>query len=257
MTAVEIKWQGRLGNQLFQYAALRGLAPTGWRPARPGPVELLTAFEAPQLRRKLAQRAVPSRKLVYKEPGFAHSGAVAARLAATGGRAVVLDGFFQSARYWEPHATEAVRRELTFKPQACAAAAAALGDPEVVALHVRRGDYVENPCYAQLGGEYFAAALEEHFPGEAEVVVVSDDPDWCREHLPWRVVEGGSAAADLCILALCRKGVVMSNSSFSWWGAYLGERPGRTVVCPSSRWFAGPLAHFETSTIARPGWRVA
>lgn len=100
------------------------------------------------------------------------------------------------------------------------------------ALHVRRGDYVAVPNYSKIFGacspRYFLRGFEA-MSEDLPVVIVSDDPDWCRGMVSdWpnleriEVVSGTSHFDDLATLAGATE-LVMSNSTFSWWGALLGN----------------------------------
>ena len=74
--------------------------------------------------------------------------------------------------------------------------------------------------------------------GGIELFVFSDDLDWAEAELrldhPTTYVSHnrGAAHEDLRLLAGCRHHV-LANSSFSWWGAWLGENPGQIAVAPS------------------------
>ena len=78
---------------------------------------------------------------------------------------------------------------------------------------------------------------------ETTCYVFADDPRAARSALklpcPCRWVSDVcpcSDAEELLLMAACRHHVI-SNSSFGWWGAWLGNSPGKTVVAPS-RWLA-------------------
>jgi hypothetical protein len=107
----------------------------------------------------------------------------------------------------------------------------------------------------QLDKNYYIEMVTKYFPDAANVVVVSDDPKWCEKNLPWSVVSSDSPGVDMCTISRCQKGVVMSNSSFSWWGAYLGHSKERTVVCPTKKWFRGSLGHLSTKFIPHCEWK--
>ncbi len=122
-----------------------------------------------------------------------------------------------------------------------------IGKDDRVSLHIRRGDYFEKDgFYIDLWeGNYYKEAIK-HFPDSRFLIFYKDrqgkdDEDfvWCEENL--RPLLGdrmdyhrhGEEHDDLNAMASCN-GHIMANSSFSWWGSYLGK--GK-VVCPK-KWFS-------------------
>lgn len=104
-----------------------------------------------------------------------------------------------------------------------------------VGIHVRRGDYVDNSFYVDLmKTDYYQKAMVM-FPSE-KFMLFSDDVEWCHkqpifEHIP---ISKNDEITDLNLMAGC-KGLIIANSSYSWWAGYLNEG---TVVAPSSRlWY--------------------
>jgi Glycosyl transferase family 11 len=159
---------------------------------------------------------------------------------------VFLDGYWQNERYFQD-AADTIRAEVRL-PAASEPRFAQLleeiGSSEAIAVHVRRGDYVTVPQVAEVHGTlepaYYRLAVglvAEQAGPDSHVFVFSDDPEWVKEHLAFELptIHVGrtawSASAELRLMASCRHHVV-ANSSFSWWGAWLGERPGQVVVAP-------------------------
>jgi hypothetical protein len=144
-------------------------------------------------------------------------------------------GYFQSERYFEGYEAEvralfAVRRE---HEQAFAERYGDLGG--YVCVHVRRADYLEIDGWA-LPVSYFADALAVAgaAQGERPVIVVSDDLQAARAelgHLPGLRFEANPPMVDLLLL-MHADAIILSNSSFSWWGAWLSRRPGVRVLAP-------------------------
>lgn len=112
-----------------------------------------------------------------------------------------------------------------------------------VAIHVRRGDYVNNPFYVDLFKDgYYQKAMAE-FPNE-QFMVFSDDIAWCKEQEIFKgceFSEGQNEVSDLNLMASC-KSIIMANSSFSWWGAWLGSH--EKVIAPQS-WFSDEIQRVE------------
>ncbi len=101
---------------------------------------------------------------------------------------------------------------------------AGITEVDKVAIHVRRGDYVDNPFYVDLPTtDYYARAMGEF--GNAKFLVFSDDIEHCKTldiFKECEFSEGLSEEDDLNLMASC-KGIIISNSSFSWWAATLGS----------------------------------
>lgn len=128
---------------------------------------------------------------------------------------------------------------------------------KMISLHVRRGDYLK-PCNSNLVGAcengYYNKAVEmliERHPN-SEILVFSDDNDWVKDNLkfsvPFSIVEDYKVKPFwiLYLMSLCNHNII-SNSTFSWWGAYLNKYAKKDVVMPK-KWYAkqdNPLIYFE------------
>ena len=157
-----------------------------------------------------------------------------------------IGGYFQVARYYD-----AVRGQLlkAFRlrdiPSAVQNLARMMRVCESVAVHVRRGDYLNHADVFCLCDEsYYAHAVSviQDLVVEPRFFVFSDDLLWCREslHLPTETVFVDVASSDhpefdLYLMSQCRHNII-ANSSFSWWGAWLNENQQKRVVAPA-RWF--------------------
>lgn len=140
-------------------------------------------------------------------------------------------GYWQSEKYFLS-ASGKVRAALKFKtPRSI--------QPRV-ALHVRRQDYVGLQHFHGMPSLNYYREAVAHIRrevGMVPVLVFSDDHSWCRENLPnFPIYEGEDKYDDLQEMASCEYAVI-ANSSFSWWGAWLG--PQKLVVAPK-KWFADP-----------------
>lgn len=113
-----------------------------------------------------------------------------------------------------------------------------------VSVHIRRGDYLKGNNEWLYGGictvAYYQAAmlqLEEMLPEKPYYLFFSDEPDWVKEYfnlpnseiIDWNRKE--ESWQDLCLMAACRHHII-ANSSFSWWGAWLGQHEDTLTIAP-------------------------
>ncbi|MGM9692437.1 MAG: alpha-1,2-fucosyltransferase [Alloprevotella sp.] len=164
---------------------------------------------------------------------------------------IYFKGFYQSERYFVDVAGE-VREAFAFHPELASEQTRKLAeqikaDTLAVSLHVRRGDYLQPSVWRNTGGvcclPYYKRAIAEmqRRVGGAHFYVFSDDPEWCRANLPldetavfvdWN--KKADSWQDMMLMSLCRHNIIC-NSTFSWWGAWLNNNPGKTVLAPD-RW---------------------
>jgi hypothetical protein len=272
--------QGGVGNQLFQWAyatdlGARGrrvvfdtarlggdrpfelgpVVPRADRLARPVGFALAVAAKAGILSDRSRMRLVRQRR-----SGFDPS--VDERL----DRTSYLLGYFQSRHYFEASADQVraeVRRLLEgmLTDRGTTLAATLRDDPHSVAVHVRRGDYLQaaNARHGVLGAAYYDAALAHaEALGHANRVWFSDDLDWVREHLARdgdRLCPADAILRDggeIALMAACSTRII-ANSSFSWWGGWLGSAstPRHPVIAPVA-WFAD--GHSDASELVPESW---
>lgn len=137
----------------------------------------------------------------------------------------------------------------------------AIETTESVAVHVRRGDNVSNPKSIAFHGspskeEYGAQMryISEHV-ANPHFFVFSDDFVWCKEHIssehPTTFIEGNTTYPheDLHLMSRC-KHILMSNSTLSWWGAWLNENPNKMVLRPKRF----TLGAFDTKDFYPESW---
>ncbi len=178
---------------------------------------------------------------------------------------VLLDGYFQSEKYIDRDIVrqayampEGLERQLKERY------AAALSVPQVTSIHVRRGDYLKLPQFHPFVGEkYFIKALAR-LSDCHEYIVCSDDLAWCKAFFPphfpdchFTFSQEKGPLEDIYLCSLCHNHI-LSNSSFSWWGAWLNERPDKRILAPSN-WFGFALAKglkHDWSPIYLPGTEV-
>ena len=119
---------------------------------------------------------------------------------------------------------------------------------DMVAIHVRRGDYVGHNFYIDLiETDYYQNAMAE-FLG-SKFVVFSDDIQWCKEQDVFKGCEfsHGTEIEDMNNMASC-VGHIIANSSFSWWAAYISPY-SKKIVAPK-KWHPDGIER----TVCPPNW---
>lgn len=152
---------------------------------------------------------------------------------------ITLLGYWQNEAYFADHAA-AIRAELTPPPpadQTNRALGEKLAASESVFLHFRRVRY-----WNLLGRDYYQAAIDAARAklSKPHFVLFGDDLNWPEQNLDFRGAgielvthNSNDELADLWLMSRCRHAVV-ANSSFSWWGAWLGDaRAERLVFAPA------------------------
>jgi hypothetical protein len=136
-----------------------------------------------------------------------------------------------------------------------------------VFVHVRRTDYVVNANHVVLPMGYYreAAALIAGQVPDPVFFIFSDDSEWCEENFklayPTIIVRNfdltdghylGRDDADLYLMRLCSHAII-ANSSYSWWGAWLGADTKRGMVIAPKSWF-GPASKYDGRDIVPGRW---
>jgi glycosyltransferase involved in cell wall biosynthesis len=130
-----------------------------------------------------------------------------------------------------------------------------------VAIHIRRGDYVENYLLGNISTKaYFQNAITyiNHKFSDAFFFIFSDDISWVRQNTHFQnnsviYIEGNnntnySAKKDLYLMSQCRHNI-MSNSSFSWWGQQFNNNPEKIIIAPEY-WFNDRCDGFDNIKIS-------
>jgi hypothetical protein len=258
---------GQLGNQMFQYASLRGIAKNrGFDFCIPYHKEVFDDGIGNKLRIELFD---PFMMSTVKQSNIAiiQSGNPRTEgghnfnktLFNTCPDNVSLYGYFQTEKYFN-HIEHQIKQDFTFKPQLaipCKHRMSTMDTP--VALHIRRGDFLINSAnHNNLGLDYYEEGLAK-FDKDRTVIVFSDDPQWCKEQKlfdddRFLVSVGNDSYTDLCLMSLCSD-FIIANSSFSWWGAWLSKALNKVVVAPE-KWFGPNNAHLDTSDMFPDEWIV-
>jgi len=167
-------------------------------------------------------------------------------------------GFFQSEKFFDVG-----KLDISIKQEYIKEAKSFLkkiGDNYTkVFVHVRRGDYIFEKYLGEQGIDlpksYFVKAIEliQKEIKNPFFIFLSDDPGYvkcCFSDIENKIISQNCTAVDLAIMTLCDAGIC-SNSSFSWWGAYLMKNR-KKVIMP--KYWYGWKQKIESHIGIQPKW---
>ena len=156
-------------------------------------------------------------------------------------------GYFQSEKYFEQIREQLLKDFQLIKPLNAANKniLEKIKTTNSVSIHFRRGDYLKSRVaanFGNIGEQYYHDAVKYISENTSEPItlfVFSDDINWIRKNVKFghktvyvNVNSGKQGYFDLELMKNCKHNII-ANSSFSWWGGWLNENPDKIVVMPS------------------------
>jgi len=218
--------KGNLGNQLFQIASTISIAKKNnhscgfpeWRYSS----SFINALPISNLEKEY--KTIQEEKYEYNEIVLREGN-------------YNLNGWFQSEKYFD---RESVIKQFEFKPELIEKIKLKYRNElskDHILISVRRGDFVNHPYYFQLDYKYYLLAITSQFSNweRRSLIFTSDDISYCKTHFsifPNAVfIEKTTAIEQLVLGSLCTD-FIISNSTFSWWLAWLGEKEDSKIIRP-------------------------
>jgi len=122
-------------------------------------------------------------------------------------------------------------------------------------IHVRRTDYLNQQDYHPIMSlNYFNEAINHTTCKKFSVF--SDDISWCKEHLKHLdcIFISMQDYEDFILMSLCKDNII-SNSTFSWWAAYLNKNQNKKVIAPHhKKWFGPGYSNLNTIDLYPSEW---
>ena len=237
---VAVKIQGGLGNQLFQIAVLLAYAREHdfypiFDPRFVGELHTGKVFwhQYPELQRVIPKDTLTEEYEVYTENEHVFNKIPKAN------KDLLIDGYYNSDRYFESTKDEIIKLfQDIFK----------IGElRDELALHIRRGNAlgkIHLNVHRLLDIKYYREAI--FYYKSTNLVILYEDEEsveWGRKELAplfhnkqvtW---QSADLISDFRRMANARDGIIVVNSTFSWWAAYLNPSPTKKVTFPKT-WFA-------------------
>ena len=270
---------GRLGNQMFQYASLRGIANYNqyqWMipPPDHNHKDNYGLFDTFEMKHCKPENLGFNDAMTVTEKTHAFDDSL---FYCTDG--VNIDAYLQTEDYFV-HIADQIREDFTFKKdylEPCQEFISSLGTTPIF-IHIRQSDNIgREEFHPILPISYFESALEFWSP-DTPCFVFTDDLDWCKkqsffdndrfifndnpERYEYQSIDGTGKMqttllpqVDLCLMSLC-SGAIIANSSFSWWGAWLQGDRGKIIAPDPEKWYGSAMKHLDTSMMVPARWQI-
>ena len=246
---------GYLGNQMFQYATLKGIAKhKGYEYSipkfdiltqRPFGSDIIKCFNILETQENQNYSWIDEKKFEFDQEFFDDCP-----------DNIDICGYFQTEKYFK-HIEDEIRKEYTFDNEIYQRSLEYKKNKffncEVISIHVRRGDYITDPNFDCLSLDYYHEALK--LLPNLPILVITNDFKWCQENFiedRFIISPFDDPCIDLCLMTLCKYHVI-ANSSFSWWGSWLAK--SKKTIAPKN-WFSpnGKLSNNNTKDLYLKEW---
>jgi len=207
------------------------------------------------LKAKLSLKRILKGYTYYQEKGLNYDENIPLKSAK-----LYLSGYFQSEKYFK-QAADKIRNDFAFPPVQNERNKLLLTkittDENSVSIHIRRGDYLtirNGNVHFTCSPEYYKNAVDiirSKISNPTFYIFAHDDLPWAMENLKFSEPhdfigdhnQGKQSYEDLHLMSMCKHHII-ANSSFSWWGAWLNAKPGKTVIAPKN-WLIGSKDSFD------------
>jgi hypothetical protein len=227
--------KGNLGNQMFQIASTVGIALNNNQEFYFPKWEFSKYFMGifPEIQINEISKSVKEKSFKYEK-------------FIIGNENYDLDGWFQSEKYFDKKYTKELFLFEEIFVNTLLNNYKFLFNKKTILISIRRGDFINHPYYFQLSFKFYFLAIIKNFPDwkKRNLIFTSDDITYCKYHFSFLknsfFLEELSAIEQLALSTHCDD-FVISNSTFSWWIAWLGEKENSKIIRPIKN-FRGEFA---------------
>jgi len=270
ITNTKIGYNGRLGNQMFQFASIVGIArrnnlnvkfPFNETPTNQSFADgiIRKVFNELNLAFNIPTEFFSNNIIVhnnYNEEYFHFNEHIFNTIKDD----TNMDGYFQSEKYFE-HIEDEIKSLFTFKQNIYSIAKNNFPntDLETVSIHIRMGDYKFSNVHPVCNNEFYKNAIEKHFSDKPYYFIIfSDEIEQAKNMIlitdNIMYIDTNNSYVELCMMTMCNHNII-ANSSFSWWGAWLNPNENKKVIAPN-KWFTGTYSDVNVSDIYCGDWII-
>lgn len=289
---VSVCFQGGLANRMFQYAFYRCLVAKGWdayvdvhnfKPRKRMTYEAVKIEDSfPNIKIKYTPKdkfrfscvygrkgvflrflnSLFTREVYLSEPHFKYCPNIFDLIQDN----CEVIGLWQTEKYFI-HISEDIRSQFSFMPfteDKNIEVYERMKRENSVAIHIRKGnDYIKDRMWeGTCPLDYYIRAInyiKDHV-ANPHFYLFTDNIKWVRENLEgvdftvvdWNPIRGRYNFRDMQLMS-CAKHNIISNSSYSWWGAWLNANAEKIVVAPKI-WFNPNMEYYSQNNIVCEDW---
>jgi hypothetical protein len=165
-----------------------------------------------------------------------------------------IDGYFQSWKYFDEYKS-LLKKEFSIKENQITKVKGLLDNlKNKICIHIRLGDALAHPNIFKLTPDYINKVISEFNDNEYNYIIFCDNFEYIKEWFPedksihfmqYNEIES------LYLMTQCDH-FIISPSTFSWWGAYLGETDKSKVYTPD--WWFGDNRDYTELNL--PNWKI-
>jgi hypothetical protein len=245
--------QGGLGNQMFQIAAATSLAISNNDVYSFNFEDCFTPNQGNKSTKYVNNifKNIPIHSnfnfdKIYNEPKFSFSKIPYQKN-------LLINGYFQSQKYFEDNSTY-IKKLFYINDNDIKKISDKYDVKNLTCVHIRRGDYLKfKDFHFTCDINYYQNAMD--LIKDTKFIFISDDMDWVKSNFKsdnFLYSKLNDEILDFTLITMC-KNVIISNSSFSWWGSYLNNNNGK-IIAPKM-WF-GPSGHKDTQDVIPNDWII-
>jgi hypothetical protein len=244
--------KGRLGNQLFFVASTIGIATKNNTDYGFSSQMGHSGIDYQSMFKKQLPivKSIPQNK--YYQNGFEYEDI---KISDT-----ELIGYFQSEKFFS-HCENLIREQFEIKEEIIELVKTYYSKIEnSLSLHIRRGDYIQQPNHHPIVPiSYYQKILNEISKNYDSIFVFSDDLKWVKEQFIGEkfVFPEFKINNDLnsFVLMTLSKDIVICNSTYSWWAAWINKNKNKKVYSPTHKqWFGPSYSNLDTKDLLPDNW---
>jgi hypothetical protein len=244
--------KGRLGNQLFFVASTMGISIKN--NVNYGFTTQMSHsgldYQSIFLKKLPITNSIPHNK--YQQNGFCYEDIIITD--------AELIGYYQSEKFFE-HCKILIKEQFEFKPNIVSEILHQYPDiKDSLSIHIRRGDYINQPNHhPTIALSYYEKILSFNKQNYNKIFVFSDDSEWAKQNFAGNeyILPHFNHNNDLYsfILMSLSKDNVISNSTYSWWAAWLNKNENKKVFSPHHKqWFGTSYSNLDTKDLIPNEW---